>query len=159
MPGVISDEVFAFLAGGKSIVVGSRDAQLLPECARAVGLRAWPDRRHVSVFLPLATSARTLENLRDNGRIAITVSNPPDHRTVQLKGTLHALAPASEEDVEAVRAYIAQVAAVLDVLGMPAQLVSRINGLPCVRADVRVGELFLQTPGPGAGMALGERAP
>jgi hypothetical protein len=156
---VISDEVFAFLAGGKSMVVGTRDAQLLPEVTRAVGLRPWPDHRHVSVFLPDATGARALQNLRDNGRIAIALSNPPDHRSVQLKGQVIELVPGSEEDAAAVRAYVAQVALVLDVLGLPAHLVSRINCLPCTRAEVRVDEIFLQTPGPGAGSALGSRAP
>jgi hypothetical protein len=109
--------------------------------------------------LPDATGARALQNLRDNGRIAIALSNPPDHRSVQLKGQVIELVPGSEEDALAVRAYVAQVAQVLDVLGLPAHLVSRINCLPCTRAEVRVDEIFLQTPGPGAGSALGSRAP
>ena len=156
---MISDEVFAFLAGGKSVVVGTRDARLEPEVTRAVGLRADPDRRHVSVFLAAATAERTLRNLRDNGRIAIAVSNPPDHRALQLKGALADLRAATEEDAAAVLAYVAQVSQVLDVLGLPARLVSRLNCLPCTRAYVRVDEIFLQTPGPGAGSALGSRAP
>lgn len=156
---MISDEVFAFLTGGKSMVVGTRDAQLVPEATRAVGLRAWPDRRHVSIFLPDVAAARALQNLRDNGRIAIALSNPPDHRSLQLKGRVTALTPCTEEEAAAVRAYVSEVAQVLDVIGLPAHLVSRINCLPCTRADVRVEEIFLQTPGPGAGSPLGGRAP
>jgi hypothetical protein len=158
-PSVISEEVFAFLAGGKSLVVGTRDAQLVPEVARAVGLRVGPDRLHLSVFLPDAAAARTLHNLRENGRIAIAISNPPDHRSLQLKGQVTGLRPATEEDAAAVLAYVGQVSQVLDVLGLPAHLVARINCLPCTRAEVRVEEIFLQTPGPGAGSALGSRAP
>jgi hypothetical protein len=156
---VISEAVLTFLSGGKSIVVGTRDAQLVPECTRAVGLRVAADRRHVQLLLPEATAARCQQNLRDNGRIAITVGNPLDHRTLQLKGQLTALGPASEEDALFVREYVAQLAQVLEVIGIPEHLIARVNCLPCARAEVRVDEIYLQTPGPGAGSALAGRAP
>jgi Pyridoxamine 5'-phosphate oxidase len=156
---VISDEVLAFLSGGKSLVIATRDPTLLAECARGVGLRAGTDREHVSVFLPGPSSARTLANLRDNGRIAIGLSHPPDHRSLQLKGRVSALEPATDEELAFVRGYIAELSAVLDVIGLPARVVSRLNYLPCFRADVRVEEIYLQTPGPDAGSLLGGRAP
>lgn len=156
---MISDEVFAFLSGGKSLVVGTRDKDLLPEAARAVGLRPAADREHVTVFLPELIAARTVANLRDNGRIAIGLSHPPDHRSLQLKGRVTALSPASEEDLAFVRAYIQELSVVLDAIGLPAHVVSRVSYQPCLRADVRVEEIYLQTPGPDAGSALGGRAP
>jgi hypothetical protein len=156
---VISDEVLAFLQGGKSLVIGTCDRDLLAECARGVGLRSGADREHVSVFLPGPSAARTLANLRDNGRIAIGLSHPPDHRSLQLKGRLTALEPATDEDLAFVRGYMAELAAVLDVIGLPARVVSRINYQPCFRADVRVEEIYLQTPGPDSGSLLGGRAP
>ena len=158
---MISDEVLAFLRGGKSLVIGTRDEQLLSECARAVGLRASAtgDRQHVSVFLAEPSSQRTLANLRDNGRIAIGLSHPPDHRSLQLKGRVTALVPATEDDLAFVKSYVAELAAVLDVVGVPARIIHRVNYLPCIRADVRVEEIYLQTPGPDAGSALGARVP
>ena len=156
---MISDEVLAFLHGGKSLVIGTRDKDLVSECARAVGLRAAPDRRHVSVFLSQPSSQRTLANLRDNGRIAIGLSHPPDHRSLQLKGSVTALVPATDEELTFVKAYVAELAAVLDVVGVPARIIQRVNYLPCVKAEVRVEEIYLQTPGPDAGTALGARTP
>jgi hypothetical protein len=156
---VISDEVLSFLSGGKSVVIGTRDKQLLAEAGRAVGLRAAADRLHVSVFLPESSGARSLANLRDNGHIAIGLSHPPDHRSLQLKGQVVALTPASDEDLVFVRGYISELAAVLDVVGLPARVVARVNYLPCIRADVCVEEIYLQTPGPDAGSVLGGRAP
>lgn len=157
---VISDDVLSFLRGGKSLVIGTRDRDLLAESGRAVGLRvADEDRQHVSVFLPGPGGDRTLANLRDNGRIAIGLSHPPDHRSLQLKGRVVTLTQASDEDLAFVRGYIAELAQVLDVVGLPARVVARVNYLPCFRADVRVEEIYLQTPGPDAGSVLGGRAP
>jgi len=151
--------VFAFLRGGNSLSVGTRDAQLLPECARAVGLRVWDDRRHVSLFVPEGPGRRTLENLRDNGRVAIAVSHPPDHRSLQIKGQLLSLSPVGAEDAKFVSAYVRQLAQVLDLLGLPSHIVERVNHAPCQRADLRVEELYQQTPGPGAGSVLDRRGP
>ena len=151
---MISDDVFAFLTGGKSLVIGTCDAALVPECARAVALRCAPDRRHVSVFLPEVVCARTVANLRDNGSIAIGISHPPDHRSLQLKGVLKKLAPAMPDDLPFVQRYLHELSQSLDLVGMPANIVERLNYLPCLCAEVEVEAIFLQTPGPDAGRAL-----
>lgn len=156
---MISDELLAFLEGGNSLSVGTRDAQLLPECARAIGLRVWNDRRHLSLFIPEGPGRRTLENLRDNGKLAIGVSFPPDHRTLQIKGQLVAMEAATSEDSAFVNQYVTQLAAVLDTVGLPVHIVERVNRHPCQRVDVLVQELYRQTPGPGAGSALDGRGP
>jgi len=151
---VISDNVFAFLSGGKSLVIGTCNKELVPESARAVGLRVGPDRQHVSVFLPEVVCARTLENLREGGRIAIGVSHPPDHRSLQLKGKVRGLMQATPADLAFVEGYLHELSALLDMVGLPANLIERLNYRPCVRAEVEVEGIFLQTPGPDAGRAL-----
>jgi hypothetical protein len=156
---VISDEVFAFLSGGKSLVLGTRDATLVPEAARATGVKAWPDRKHISVYIVDGVAAKTLANLRENGQLAMTVSHPPDHRTLQIKGRLVALTQATEEERALVDSYAHDFAQVLDALGVPAHLLMRVKRWPCHRADVLVQEIYQQTPGPNAGTQLGKGAP
>jgi hypothetical protein len=151
---VISDDVFAFLTGGKSLVIGTCDKDLVPECARAVALAVAPDRKHVSVFLPEVVCGRTLDNLRANGCIAIGVSHPPDHRSLQLKGTLRKIEPASGADLAFVQSYLHELSLLLDMVGLPANIVERLNYEPCLRAEVAVEAIFLQTPGPDAGRPL-----
>ena len=155
----LSDEQIDFIQGGVSISLASRDVRRVPSVSKAVACRVAADRRRVCVLLDAGQSQALLRDVASCGALAATFCQPSTHRTLQLKGTVGALAPASDEDAELVRAYVGQVAAVLDVLGMPAQLVARINCLPCTRAELRVEEIYLQTPGPGAGMALGGRAP
>lgn len=151
---MISDNVFAFLTGGKSLVVGTCDKDLVPECARAVALRCEPDRRHVSVFLPEVVCCRTLANLRTNGAIAVGVTNPPDHRSLQLKGVLTKLAPALPDELGFVQSYLHELSISLDLVGLPANIVERLNYRPCLRAEFAVEAIFLQTPGPDAGRVL-----
>jgi hypothetical protein len=151
---VISDDVFAFLTGGKSLVIGTCDADLVPECARAVALRCEADRKHVSVFLPEIVCGRTLANLRANGAIAVGVTHPPDHRSLQLKGVLSKLAPATPDELGFVQGYLREFSSSLDLLGLPANIIERLNYRPCVRAEFAVEAVFLQTPGPEAGRAL-----
>jgi hypothetical protein len=151
---LISDDVFAFLTGGKSLVIGTCDKDLVPECARAVALWVAPDRKNVNVFLPEVVCARTLENLRANGCIAIGVSHPPDHRSLQLKGSLRQIAPATPDELLFVQSYLQELSLSLDLVGLPANVIERLNYRPCLRADVALEAIFLQTPGPDAGRAL-----
>lgn len=156
---MISDDLFAFLTGGKSLSVGTCDKDLVPECARAVALQCAADRKSVSVFLPEIVCGRTLENLRANGMIAIGVSHPPDHRSLQLKGTLRKLSLASDADYVFIARYLHELGASLDLVGLPANVIERLNYRPCLRADVIVEAIFLQTPGPDAGRALSGKMP
>jgi hypothetical protein len=48
---VISDEIVALIEGGVSMAVATRDAQLVPSCMRAMGVRVHADRRSLDVFL------------------------------------------------------------------------------------------------------------
>ena len=74
-------------------MVGTRDASLMPECTRAWGIRVGtivaPSR---SPFVQ-AFAGKTLENLRENGRIAVTCTRPTDHITCQLKGRVRSMKP------------------------------------------------------------------
>jgi hypothetical protein len=81
---LISAELAAFIEAGVSILVGSRDAGLAPDCLRAIGARV-EGADEITVFLPAETARTTVANLLDNGRIAVCFSQIADHRTHQLK--------------------------------------------------------------------------
>jgi hypothetical protein len=64
---MIPPEIASFLESGVSILVGTRDARLLPESIRAIGARVEAEGAELVLFLPDAVSATTLANLRENG--------------------------------------------------------------------------------------------
>ena len=151
---MVSEELASFIESGVTILVGSRDQRLVPECMRALGVRVEPGREELTLFLPAATSAVTVANLLDNGRVAACFTRTEDHRSIQVKGSLVRLADADESDRAAVSAYRPALARNLGFVGLPARTTFRLAHWPCHAVRMRVESVFVQTPGPGAGDRL-----
>jgi hypothetical protein len=151
---MVSAELATFLQSGISVLVGTRDAGLAPETLRAVGARVEPGGNEATVFVPVATGARTLANLRDNGRIAVCFSRAEDHRSVQLKGGVLSLRDGDGADREAIERYLSLLAQSLSVVGVPPRIVGRFGRWPAHAVRFRIEAVFVQTPGPGAGDSL-----
>jgi hypothetical protein len=156
---VISAELKDFIEAGLSMLVGTRDARLVPDSLRPVGARVEKGGREVTVFLPVATSRTSMANLADNGRVALCVSRPADHRTVQFKGRVVASGPASDEDRAVVERHRAGFAQTLAFVGVPPRLTLRISHWPAFAVRFRVDSIFDQTPGPGAGCEIARASP
>jgi hypothetical protein len=154
MAQAISTELATFIQSGLSILVGSRDRRLFPDCLRAVGARVERGRREVTIFVPTATGAPAVANFAENGRVAICFSRIEDHRSIQVKGRVVSVAPASEADRAVIERYRGEFVRNLAFIGMPPRLTLRLNAWPCHAVRLRVESLFLQTPGPGAGAPL-----
>lgn len=152
----LSRELATFVESGVSVQVGTRDASLVPEAVRGVGVRVDPDRAGLVLFVPRATGTRTVANVADNGRIAICFARIADHRTIQVKGSAGPVAAASPEDRPFVDRYRGELARNLAEFGLPTRLGFRIASWPCHSIRVAVESIWIQTPGPGAGDALPE---
>jgi hypothetical protein len=151
----ISPELAEFLQSGIGVLVGSRDARMLPEVARAFGARVETGGRELTLFLPVATAERTLVNARENGRLAVCFS-AIDHRSYQVKGRLKGVRDANENDRRSIERYRAALAQMYGTVGMPPRLTYRISHWPAHAVRMEVESIFIQTPGPGAGGALGQ---
>ena len=155
---MIPKDLIEFLESGVSILVGTRSDRLFPESCRGLGARVEEDGQEVVVFLPEATSETSLANLRDNGRIAVCFSRPADHRSVQIKGTAVEIREAGESDRQQVLRYRRALTETLGFVGVPPQITLRVAYWPCRAVRVRAEAILDQTPGPGAGAALGSPA-
>jgi hypothetical protein len=151
----ISPELAEFLESGISVLVASRDARMLPEVARAFGAHVEAGGRELTVFVPVATAERTLANARENGRLAVCFS-AIDHRSYQVKGRMKGVRDADEKDRRSIERYRAALAQIYGTVGMPPRLTYRISHWPAHAVRMQVETIFLQTPGPGAGGALGQ---
>lgn len=148
----------AFIQRRVTVNVGGRDADNVPTLVRALGCRVSPDRRRVTVFLSVPRSQALLKNIRDNGRIAVVMSRPSTHQTIQLKGTDAAAGPLEDGDRALMAAYQDSFVQELVEIGYRETFARAvISG----QSDEIVGvtftpvEAFVQTPGPGAGQRLG----
>ncbi len=151
---MISPDLAAFLESGVSVLVGTRDARLVSECQRALGMRVEPDGQHLTVFVPCAVGGRVVANARANGRVAVCCARVEDHQSIQLKGNAIEIREASESEREWIERYRNAFAEVLAMIGMPRALTLRMAHWPCWAIRVRVDSSFVQTPGPGAGRPL-----
>lgn len=131
--------------------VATRDAALRPSAVRGVGVKVWPDASHLTAYLPVATGATCAADLRDNGQIAITLSRPITHETIQIKGHARAVRDAGDDERAIVERYRASFGEELGVVGLPRHISARLGCWPAFAIDVEIVEVFAQTPGPGAG--------
>jgi hypothetical protein len=105
----------------------------------------------MTVFLPKATATPTLANLEDNGAIAVTLTRPADHKSLQLKGKVLAIRDALEADLQLLHLHRAALTEQFAQVGVPRQITRRLTCWPSVAVDFEVHDAFTQTPGPGAG--------
>lgn len=151
---MIVGELQEFFESGVSVLVGTRDRLLVPEGARGFGVRVLAGGAELEVFVPEAWGERTFANLADNGRIAVSIARPEDHRSVQVKGSMLAVRPGGDAEHAAIERYREALISKFSVIGYPPSLFHRLNVWPCRVVRLRVESLFEQTPGPRAGVPL-----
>jgi hypothetical protein len=153
---IIPDRVVEVLSGPAIMTAGTRDAGLRPNHVCAIGAVVDADRRTVTFFVPESRSARLLSDVQDNGRVAFSFGWM-SHEAYQLKGTYLSSRPTTHEDVALQDAYRAKLLAAVrkvypEEIARPYAL--GVAYKPGVAVAFRVEEIFVQTPGPGAGTRL-----
>lgn len=141
-----------FLRKPLMIIIGTADARRRPAIARAVGLFQPQQEGHVEVTLSGWQWPDTVSNIRETGLMAVTFVSPSDYVSYQMKGQAW-LRPANADDTTRSVEFIDAISTELVALGVPAKVTEPwlINREPVV-AVLKVGEIYVQTPGPNAGM-------
>jgi hypothetical protein len=154
---MIPQKIIRFLEERASVgFAGTRDADLVPSGHRVPGWHVDPSGRTLTVFMTEVAAPRLMEALLDNGLIALTFEEIGTHETYQIKGrylTHRPVAPAEieiadtmrERFARSVRSVYDEQATVLMAASIPA---------PTLAIEVGVNEVFVQTPGPGAGARI-----
>ena len=156
----IPPELKALIERGASVMVGTRDSELVPELVRAWGPRVSRDRKHVSVCVAMAAGVKTLGNLRDNARVAVTFALPANSNAIQVLGRCIGTGPPHRDDLTAVQQHRDTFAQVNKGIGVPLPFIEalwqrELAGSPVmVRIRFVAEQIFNQTPGPDAGSPL-----
>ena len=154
---LIDAELAAFLQSGVSMHIATARGNV-PQLARAAACRVAPDRRRVTMFVAPAQAVAVLDDVAANGAVAAVFTKPLTHRTVQLKGGDARIVSAGHEEAALVRAQVDAFGAELASMGFPGRLgaILALGGATQLLAiTFSVSAAFVQTPGPGAGGALG----
>ena len=154
---MIPDRVIELLHGPAYMQIGTRDAALRPAHTFAVGAVVHEDRETVTVFVPSARAGRMLADLESSGRVALGIVLV-SHEAYQLKGSYLSTCPTDASDLARQETY--RKALLEDALraGFPEEIAWPLTQgfayTPGTAITFRAEQVFLQTPGPGAGTPL-----
>ena len=142
------------LEAGASILVATVDARGVPSCCRAAAVTSDDDLKTVAIYLPIATSQQTINDIATTHRIAVAATHLREHSSIQLKGTACTARLAREDEAALVEDRYQAFAEVLHKIGLPRRLTRSVVHWPAFVVDMKVEEIFEQTPGPNAGARL-----
>src|SRR5262245_8988871 len=94
---MIQPDLATFVQEGVGIYIGTRNAALEPNGARALGARVGADGSLV-IYVADAAAGRILPDLEANGMAAVTFGRPVDERAIQIKGTFTGARAARDEE-------------------------------------------------------------
>lgn len=145
----------AFIQGPVSVIVASRNADLVADMVRGCGCRVSRDRRQVTVLVEPGRAGTLPEDIAANGMIAVVFSQPSTHQTIQLKGTDARVVGVTPADRAAVRRHLREWSEDLGRIGFDQRFSAALHGgreLAAIRFTPTAA--FQQTPGPAAGQPL-----
>ena len=156
-PVLLSPEHIAMVDRGVSVIVASRNAALRPSIMRGVGSAISADGTQVTVFLRRSQSRQLMQDIEAGGGLAVVFSEPPTHRTLQLKARQATLRPASPTDQPQLARYLASMQCELAQVGYGPEFAVAMLSAPLedvVAVQFTPESAFDQTPGPRAGNPL-----
>ena len=153
---MIPGKLIRFLEHANVAFVGSRDRDLVPFGHRVCGWRIGADQRTMTILLPDEFLSTLLESLQQNGELAVTVEEFPSHETYQFKGRYLHHRGIQDGDVEvadrARRRFVKSLRPMYP--DAPEHILNAFVSPPSLAVEFEVLEIYLQTPGPGAGTRL-----
>lgn len=143
-----------FLESGCALIVGVVDPHGAPHASRGWGLDVLPEVGAVRLLLD-ADDAPFVTHLEVGARLAITGADVRTLRSVQLKGRVLAVEPATPADDERVARFCeAFFTDIVETDGQPRTLLERLVPARYLACAMAVDQRYDQTPGPGAGGAM-----
>lgn len=152
----IGVELAAFMQSGISVTLAVVTADLRPIAGFALACRV-DEAGTVRVLLRKPANSALINVVAQGGPIAVTVSRPQDHRSIQIKAPAARIAAVRPDDLPEIAR---------QTTGMRDQLI-RCDYNPVLSAayvayepgevvalELKPDRIFVQTPGPGAGSEL-----
>lgn len=154
---MIPGKIVRFLEQHANVAfAGTRDRDLVPYGHKVCGWRVDADQRTMTAFVPEEFTPGLVESLQENGELAVTVEEFPSHETYQFKGRYLRDRAVRPDDVEIVdrirRRFVRSLRPIY--ADVPEDVLNAFVSTPSLAVEFEVLEIYLQTPGPGAGTRL-----
>lgn len=152
---VLESDVVQFLSGNVMIIAGTTDAALRTHLGRGCGARFDADRGDIVLLASSTQWPGFFANAEKGRPVAATFVNPSSYRAVQVKGTIGGVAAATPDQLAQAARYINVMLDVMSDLGVSRlQLSSVFCDADLAAVRFWPADLFVQTPGPGAGARI-----
>jgi hypothetical protein len=144
-----------FLDRQRALLVGFVAPDGSPHAARGWGLEL-QDATAGVVRLLVAARDVDAAGAAPGARLAVTATDVLSLRSLQLKGAVVDIGPTRPGDDDLHRRYCDRMFADIEATdGTPRRVLARLVPTGLVSCTVRVDQVYDQTPGPGAGAAVG----
>ena len=142
-----------------SVALGcTRDRDLIPRIHYVSGWQLDADQKSIWCFIAKEFTPGLQETLQENGHFALTIEHIGPHETYQFKGKVLSMRPATEHDAAVVarcrERFASAIISLYPHTSANAPALRRYVLDPMVALRFAIREVFLQTPGPGAGSLL-----
>jgi uncharacterized protein YhbP (UPF0306 family) len=135
------------------MALGTRDTNLKPDFCRVLGIQV-VDPDHLRFFIDKKSNPTTFKNLQPSAPIALTTTRADNFESYQFKGKFVKLTECSDEDNQAIQAYLHEFNVAVVALGLQDGLVYNYPHSNTYALEMEVKEIFEQTPKPGTGNKL-----
>lgn len=152
---MIPDEILEFLKTATVGIGGTRDENLVPHVHRLSGWFVDPDGQTITCLIASPFTQDLIPSLEVNGQFALTVCEVPSHVTYQFKGDYASVREYGGSDVavfEQCRANLVDRGT--NLFGFSEDACHAFCPEPSIAMSFKVREIYVQTPGPGAGRKL-----
>jgi hypothetical protein len=154
----LDDKLLEFFRRPLMCIIAGADAAGCPSAGRGVGFDVLEDRETVDVIFSAWQWPRLEADIRQTGRMAATFVSPSDYVSFQLKGAA-AMQDTGMLDLGRADRFITAATDELESLGVSRRLIAPwLTARQARVARLAISEIYVQTPGPLAGMLAGARS-
>ena len=150
MPSIITPKLKSFIEGPRGMALGTRDRNLKPEYCRVLGALVM-ENDIVKIFVAKLVSDQSIKNIDDNKLVSITLANVFSCECYQFKGKCVQYEDSDNEDQDRVEKYLTDFNESVVKTGVRDGIVYKWPKKPCITIEMKVEELYDQTPKIGAG--------
>ena len=151
----VDDKLLDFFNRPLMCIIAVADETGRPSAGRGVGFHLLEDRETIDVIFSAWQWPRLESCIRQTGRIAATFVSPSDYVSFQLKGSA-GMRETETPDLDRSDRFMTAATDELESLGVPRRLIAPwLTARQARVARLVISEIYIQTPGPLAGMLAG----
>jgi hypothetical protein len=141
---------------GQAVSFGSTNSKKMPRIGRAFAVKAEGGNGIVSFMVPKQIFEPHVANLNESKHISLNVTYPPTHKSYQFKGECLNWKAAGQEELSTSEKNLEAFYQILIQWYGPdaAAHIMKYKTADVVHVQMKVSEIFDQTPGPEAGKKI-----